>query len=160
MDRSPAAEPAAEKNHWIISFISGRHCRWCILIALAVVLLPPEDGLGIDLCMMKRMTGAPCPGCGVTRCGSNMVRGHFRRAFEFNPFGFILHPILFALVCLSLLPDAARASFARRLIPWQRTMRILNIAFWTAFFIFGMVRWAAVMSGVITFPTNWLGHAP
>jgi hypothetical protein len=121
--------------------------------------MPPEKGLGINLCMMQRITGAPCPGCGVTRCGSNLVRGNFRRAFDYNPFGFILHPILFSLVCLSLLPDAVRAAFARRLLPWQRAMRIFNIAFWSAFFVFGLVRWVAVMSGLMMFPPNWLTPA-
>src|SRR5262249_28110375 len=125
----------------------------------AVILLPPEKGLGINLCMMQRLTGAPCPGCGVTRSGSNLVRGNIRRAFDYNPFGLILHPILFGLVCLSLLPDAVRAAFARRLLPWQRTIRVFNMVFWTAFLIFGLARWVAVMSGIMTFPPNWLTHA-
>jgi hypothetical protein len=118
--------------------------------------MPPETGLGIELCMMKRTTGAPCPGCGMTRCGSNMVRGNFRRAFDYHPLGFILHPILLALVCLSVLPRAMREAFARRLVPWQRVLRIVNITFWTLFFVFGIARWAAVMYGLMTFPPDWL----
>ncbi len=153
------ATASSEKRFWLASLIASRQSRWCILIVLALALLPPEKGLGVNLCMMHRVTGAPCPGCGMLRCGSNLVRGNFRRAFDFNPFGFVLYPVLFGLVCLSLLPDAVRGAFAQRLMLWQRALNIANLTFWIALFVFGMARWAAVMGGLMSFPPNWLGQA-
>ena len=88
--QSPSAPAAApEKRFWLGAFIAGKQIRFCILIALVVVLMPPETGLGVDLCMLHRQTGAPCPGCGVTRSGANLVRGNFRRAFDYHPLGYI-----------------------------------------------------------------------
>jgi hypothetical protein len=92
----------------------------------------------------------------VTRSGSNIIRGHFAQAFNFHPLGFVLHPILFILAGLALLPHAARANVARRLLPYRRGFRIFNVAFWTVFFTFGLVRWVAVMAGWMSFPANWV----
>jgi hypothetical protein len=141
-----------ERRYWLTAFIAGRQIRFCILILLIVVLMPPEAGLGIDLCMMHRMTGAPCPGCGVTRSGSNLFRGNFKRAIEYHPFGLILHPILVGLVCLSVLPGTVRAALARRMAGWKRVLQVLNGGFWFAFFAFGLIRWVAVMANVMSFP--------
>src|SRR3712207_7945107 len=46
-----------------------------------------SDGLGVEMCAGKRLTNAPCPGCGMTRCGSNLVRGNVRRALQYHPLG-------------------------------------------------------------------------
>jgi hypothetical protein len=157
MDLPP---PLPEKRYWVSSFIASGQIRLCLLVLLAVALLPPEKGLGVDLCMMQRLTGAPCPGCGMTRSGSNIIRGHFRRAFDFHPLGFIMHPILFALAGLALLPYAVRARVGRGLQPWRRGIRIISIVFWCVFFAFGAWRWVAVVGGWLTFPPDWLGGRP
>lgn len=147
---------APEHRYWLTAFLASRQCRLCIIVAIAVALVPPETGLGFELCMMKRITGAPCPGCGVTRSGSNLVRGEFRRAFNFNPFGYLLHPLLFGLAGFSILPSAIRQAFAEKLLPWQRTIRFASVGFWTVFLGFGLVRWFAVMAGWMAFPPDWV----
>src|SRR5262245_33346827 len=111
-------EPRPEQRWWLSSFLIGKQPRLCLLIFLAVALMPPENGLGYELCFLKRLTNAPCPGCGVTRSGSNLLRGNVSRSIDFHPFGLILHPILLGLCAFSLLPGATRRVFAMRLLPW------------------------------------------
>jgi hypothetical protein len=134
------------------TFLASRQTLLTLPILLAVILMPPENGLGIDLCVMRNFTGAPCPGCGVTRSCSNFFRGHFRRSVQFHPLGLIFAPVLLGLAVLSLLPAAARKLFAERLSRYDRMLVIGSILFWTVFFIYGAVRWFAVMAGYMAFP--------
>ncbi len=136
----------------IPSFLASRQTLLVLPIAAAVILMPPETGLGIELCMFKNATGGPCPGCGVTRSCSNFVRGNFQRSIEFHPLGLILAPVLFGIAILSLLPGAVRKAFAERTGRCGRLLAIASILFWTAFFAYGIVRWVAVMTGYMTFP--------
>ena len=145
----------AQRRHWLSEFIRGRTCRWCLLGALYVILQPPETGLGIDLCTLHRYTGAPCPGCGMTRSGANLVRGHFGRAFDYHPLGYILHPILFGLAVLSVLPYSVRDAVAKGISRRARWIRRAEIAFMIAFLVFGVVRWVLVFSKVMSFPGTW-----
>ncbi len=36
-------------------------------------------------CMIKAVTGLPCPGCGLTRAYVALFHGHFRDAFFYHP---------------------------------------------------------------------------
>jgi hypothetical protein len=143
MDRSFSLVP---------SFLASRQTLICLPIALAVFAIPPETGLGVDLCMLNRITGAPCPGCGVTRSCANLVRGHVRRSVEFHPLGVIFAPVLFGIAVLSLLPGAVRKAFAVRLSRCERALYAMAILFGIAFFVYGTYRWIAVMAGYLAFP--------
>lgn len=149
---TPPEPVAATQRWWLTAFLAGRQLRICLLIALVVLLMPSETGLGIELCMLKNQTGAPCPGCGMTRSGANFLRGNFTRSIQFHAFGLILFPVLLGLCALSLLPGAMRQAFALRLLPHQRLIGWLHALFWIAFFLFGLARWIAVMAGAMTFP--------
>lgn len=132
--------------------LEGRLTLLAIPVALVVLLIPPETGLGIELCAFKRITGAPCPGCGVTRSCANLVRGNVRRSIEYHPLGIVFAPVLFGLVAFSLLPGAVRRAGAERLGRCDRLLRWATIVFWTVFFLYGLTRWVLVMSDLMTFP--------
>ncbi|MFB3892371.1 MAG: DUF2752 domain-containing protein [Phycisphaerae bacterium] len=57
---------------------------WLGLIA-TTVWLSHRTGVEVPLCMLKRVTGVPCPTCGGTRMGLSMLRGDVVRAWQFNP---------------------------------------------------------------------------
>lgn len=42
------------------------------------------------ICLVKLVTGIPCPSCGSTRSVLSLVQGHVREAFFWNPVGIIL----------------------------------------------------------------------
>jgi Protein of unknown function (DUF2752) len=142
----------ARLRSMIPDFLGSRQTLLCLPVLLAVILMPPETGLGVDLCMLKNLTGAPCPGCGVTRSCSNLVRGNLRRSVEYHPFGLVFAPVLLGIAFLSVLPGAARKATAQRISRCGRLLAIASILFWSAFFVFGLVRWVAVMTGYLTFP--------
>lgn len=45
-------------------------------------------------CSFYRVTGIPCPGCGLTRCFVSLAHGDWRRAWHFNPAGFLVFAIV------------------------------------------------------------------
>jgi hypothetical protein len=137
---------------WLVQWVSSGHLRWLLLACLYVIVQPPETGLGIDLCTLHRSSGAPCPGCGMTRSGANLVRGNALRAFQYHPFGLLFIPVLFGLAGLSLAPMAWREAVARGISRHERFWRITNLAILWSFLIFGLVRWIAVMAKWLAFP--------
>ncbi len=48
----------------------------------------------IEVCLVKHVTGIPCPSCGTTRSVSSISQGNFAQAIRFNPLGFIVTLIM------------------------------------------------------------------
>lgn len=53
---------------------------------------------GISICIVRNITGVPCPGCGTTRSVMHVLHGDMQDALMSNPLG------LFAVVALAVLP--------------------------------------------------------
>lgn len=130
------------------------YLRLCCVIALVFVLMPAEGVSWLDWCWCSRFTGAPCPGCGLTRSCANVVRGHFVRAFNYHPFGLVMGPAALCLALLTLAPTARRDAF-HEAIQDARAQGFLWVA-GILFLAFGAWRWLAVWSGWQQFPSHWL----
>ncbi len=50
-----------------------------------------------EVCMLKSVTGVPCPSCGSTRSVVALLEGNFFEALSLNPIGYILAIGLFVL---------------------------------------------------------------
>ncbi len=59
-------------------------CLWLSLVALAVGL-SHYYRQPVDLCPFRRITGMPCPTCGMTRGVLALGRGDLLGALSFNP---------------------------------------------------------------------------
>lgn len=145
---------AAVKRSWLAAFLHDGFLWACAAFTLAFVLMPP-DGLGIDVCACKRLTGAPCPGCGMTRCGSNFVRGDFRRGLRYHPFGLAVIPACAALGLLGLTPRRWREGLRAALLRKGEVLWPLPWLAVGAFVIFGLLRWCLVFWGWTDFPAAW-----
>ena len=91
--------------------------RWSVGVGLVVVLgalLLPLEGLGLDLCYVKSLTGLPCPGCGLTRSVLHASHGQPLAALQFNPFG----PFVLALFAFSVSSLAWPKSWKARARVW------------------------------------------
>jgi hypothetical protein len=78
-DGSPTPHPRVFR--WAPAAIA-----WAILVG--ALLLPPS-GVGLPLCPSRLLSGAPCPGCGLTRSVTNLVRGDVAQSWRYNPFGIV-----------------------------------------------------------------------
>lgn len=64
------------------------------LIIVASFLFTTETLPATVLCVFRAVTGAPCPGCGMTRAFCSISHGEFREAWQLNPFSFLVYGIV------------------------------------------------------------------
>lgn len=93
------------------------------LMVVGAAALPVLPDVG-PLCPLRRLTGVPCPFCGMTTGVLALSRGDVIAAFAANP----VAPLIVAAVVLSFLPfiyrsrplreGFARARPAGRVVPW------------------------------------------
>jgi hypothetical protein len=129
--------------------------RWSVGVGLVVVLgalFLPLEGLGLDLCYVKSLTGLPCPGCGLTRSVLHTSHGQPLAALQFNPFG----PLILGLFSLSVSSLAWPRSLKERARSWLgRHGRIFKrgyLAVVAAFVVYGVLRAALFALGWWPFP--------
>ncbi|MBE2248500.1 MAG: DUF2752 domain-containing protein [Myxococcus sp.] len=109
-----------------------------VVLAASFLLAPGKTGP--DLCPLHRLTGLPCPGCGVTRGLMHFSHGEWPEALGANPWVLVLWPALAALALAVVVPTSQLArfeAFIARHEPWpSRVVRVLFVAF----FAFGLLR--------------------
>jgi len=88
---------------------------WAVLIVLvwmglgvAAVLLSAHLNRPVELCLIKRATGLPCPTCGFTRGVLSLLSGRPGPAWLYNP-------LLFSVLGLFIAVTGIRILFARSL---------------------------------------------
>lgn len=72
-----------------------------LLLAVALMYV---TGVG---CIIKRVTGIPCPGCGMTRALSAALRFDFRTAFSYHAMFWAL-PLMYLFLIYDLSPFRSR----------------------------------------------------
>ena len=58
-----------------------------VATGVAFLLAPEHIEDGAVICPFRRLTGLPCPGCGLTRSWVYLVHGWWRESFLAHPFG-------------------------------------------------------------------------
>jgi hypothetical protein len=87
--RAPA-RPSTRRGGWLVA----AH----VAVLGASYLYAPFVHDGPVVCLFRRVTGLPCPSCGLTRSFCAMSHGDLRSAGAYHPLG----PLLFGLICASL----------------------------------------------------------
>ncbi len=73
------------------------------LVGFAVARWVPVARLPFWGCTLRKATGWPCPGCGLTRVADRLAHGKVAGAFEANPLGAVAGLLMAALACWTLL---------------------------------------------------------
>ncbi len=95
--------------------------------AVVSYIIHERTGKDTTICMVKRLTGVPCPGCGGTRSAVSMIRGEFATALKFNPLATLVLPLAPFAIALWVY---RRRAVARGSAPWltRRTQHLLLLA--------------------------------
>src|SRR3954467_9307382 len=98
-DEVPVDAPAPSRRGVRIALV-GIGAAWLAVFTVAVCLNPYRDGqplreethrqLGLPECHFKRLTGLPCPSCGMTTSFALLVRGDFANSLRANFAGTLL----------------------------------------------------------------------
>ncbi len=102
----PVIESAAYRR-WF-----GRTSVFVAVAALFLAVVHPPEGLGLPICWLKASTGIPCPGCGLTRSLSTIMRGDLSAAVLLHPFGPLLLPTFAGIAYVGLSPQRLRRAIA------------------------------------------------
>jgi hypothetical protein len=151
---APSSPARRDPQFWLASLLNDLTLRLCTVFTLAIIFMPAE-GLGIDACISRLLTRAPCPGCGMTRSGANMLRGNLTRAMQYHPFGLVVIPAVVLLGVAGVMPRSWREGVRGRLLRVEPRLRPLWQLAFVAFVMYGVLRWAAVEFGLMSFPANW-----
>ena len=114
-----------------------------VILALSVAFAP-ETLPPLELCWFRRLTGMPCGGCGMTRAFCSISHGHFMRAWEFNPFSFILYPFCVLVLLWPLL--AKQFPSLRETLTTSRFCRIAPLVLAVALLVFSAARALSMLS--------------
>ena len=107
--------------------------------ALALSFVWSPSGLpGIDLCPFHRLTGLPCPGCGLTRAFCAISHADFAAAWACNPFGYLFYGIAVILLLRPVLRRHYQSS--ERLILQPHMVSTGVAALVGAMWVFGVLR--------------------
>jgi len=95
----------------------------------------PLTGDGVSsICLLKRLTGVPCPTCGMTRSFCSIGRGEFAAAVRFHPLG----PLLYVMFAAAMVRSLAIAVSGRRWLERAARLLILSIP---VLILVGLVVW-------------------
>ena len=127
---------------------------------LAIAATPADAGLrGLSLtqfvppCVFKRLTGLPCPGCGMTRSLIDLAHGNLSGALELHPLGLLLFPALVLLALASLFPLRLREPAARWIESRTAWFNVAGICFGIALLMNGAGRILWIVLG--RHPSIW-----
>jgi len=110
---STATVPSAERAfHGIVAamlagvFVAGFAGidRW-----FPVPVAGGSDGPVRTVCLMRLLTGIPCPTCGMTRSLCSIGRGELAESFALHPLG----PVVYAIFALAMVRSARIALLSR-----------------------------------------------
>ncbi len=110
---------------------------WSVL-ALAVV--HPPHGLSIPICWLRASCGIPCPGCGITRSLSCVMRGLFSEAWSYNPFGIAFAIIFAAIAAVSVSPTFLRQRLQIRMRRVSTLTNAIYLILVASFAGYGLLR--------------------
>lgn len=108
-----------------------------VAIGASFLLSPDHIEDGAVLCPFRRITGLPCPGCGLTRSWVYAAHGWWGDSFAAHPFGLVLMAAVIALVI-----ELVRARLRRTPVPDVNRLarHPLVLAIGAAWLTFAVVR--------------------
>jgi len=125
------------------------HLRWIAASVAAATLAisfvwTPSALPKLEMCLVRRFTGVPCPGCGLSRAFCAISHGEFDAAWSFNPFGFAFYALALALVAW---PFVARSTpRLERAVTTSPHLVRAGVLVFALMLVFGVVRALGVLA--------------
>ncbi len=104
-----------------------------VALGAAFLISPDHVEDGPVICPFRRLTGLPCPGCGLTRSWVYLAHGQWHDGFTAHPFGIVAVAAAVALVVAVVVALVRRAPppdldrVVRR--PWVAAVVVAWLAF-------------------------------
>lgn len=140
------APPAERRVHLARGLSLGQRAIVPILALISFVGLiiarlwpvPSVDG-GDPSCIMRLLTGLPCPGCGMTRSWVHLAHGDVVTAFEYNLFGPLAMAAAAGLVVYTVVALVRRQPTERLFDQLNPKILMVLMGLWLSYSVVRMV---------------------
>lgn len=140
------APPAERRVHLARGLSLGQRAIVPILALISLVGLiiarlwpvPSVDG-GDPSCIMRLLTGLPCPGCGMTRSWVHLAHGDVVTAFEYNFFGPLAMAAAAGLVVYTVVALVRRQPTERLFDQLNPKILMVLMGLWLSYSVVRMV---------------------
>lgn len=140
------APPAERRVHLARGLSLGQRAIVPILALISLVGLiiarlwpvPSVDG-GDPSCIMRLLTGLPCPGCGMTRSWVHLAHGDVVTAFEYNLFGPLAMAAAAGLVVYTVVALVRRQPTERLFDQLNPKILMVLMGLWLSYSVVRMV---------------------
>lgn len=110
-------------------------------VGLVVARVWPVQSVvsGDPTCLLRLMTGLPCPGCGLTRSWVHVAHGDLLTAFEYNLFGPVSMAMAAGIVVWTVVSYVRRRPPQRLLDRLDPRLLLVVFGLWMAYSVVRMV---------------------
>lgn len=102
----------------------------------ALYLWHPSDAAADSICMLRRTTDLPCPGCGIGRGAASLAKGDLIGALRYHPMALAL-ALQGAMIWAGL--GFAALGRCRRRLTWVRHLLIPNALMFLAIWLLRLI---------------------
>jgi hypothetical protein len=128
---------------WLARLLRERvMCRVLVVVA-AILLVAHRYGITLWPCMFARLTGRPCPGCGLTRAMVALAQGDWAAVMIYQPFAPFFGCVGVLVLLCALLPATSGEKIAGGIDIIERRTAIPALAM-IFFLCFGLLRMAGL----------------
>ncbi len=117
-----------------------------VLIAIGLWLKPSAAGIGthqqmgLPACTFLKMTGYPCPSCGLTTSFAYAVRLEFGRSLSVQPFGFVFFWLMILWIPVSIILTSKEMTWSEMIDGrWAPTIFYMLMALYVTGWIWKLV---------------------
>ena len=104
-----------------------------LLVVVGLYVFNPSETEWAPKCIMLKLTGWRCPGCGIQRFVHQMMHGNFAEAVRYNYFAVLVLPYMAVLFFRELLPQGnLKGCLGRWFINryWMYAYLVLYFVWW------------------------------
>ena len=135
MDARPQAAPGHRRSPRLAAGLRRLRPALAVLAIAAVLALIPST-----TCLVRIVTGVPCPGCGITRATLAAAHLHFAEAQRFHPLSLALIATTAAMVGLAFVASDA---------VWRRAVTVVTGVAGVALVVVWALRFAGLFGGPV-----------
>ena len=89
--------------------------EWYILLPLAFTLVPTSwFEARPSMCLIRKVSGVRCPGCGMVRAISCVFHADFKKAFQYNRLVVVVFPLLCYIWLKAMMVEYGKYIFLKR----------------------------------------------
>jgi hypothetical protein len=143
---TPSAPPAQRRVHLARGLSIGQRAVVPILalislVGLIIARVWPVQSVdsGDATCIMRILTGLPCPGCGMTRSWVHVAHGDVLTAFEYNFFGPLAMAAAAGLVIYTVVAFVRRRPTERLFDQLNPKFLMVAMGLWLGYSVVRMV---------------------